>query len=191
MKVFYIGPRRTSELKYLNDKIVKIIEENGQTVDKSLINAKYSDDIVHFEKAYKRNIQSTKSCDILIVEVTEPSTSSGYVISYALSERKPVLALINSEKSKSFPVSLKGSDNKLFTLKEYTEHNLKKIIHEYLFEVKSILDTKFILIISPQINRYMQWVSDNRRMHKAQVVRQALEDMLAKDKEYKEFLKEK
>ena len=189
MKIFYSGPRRSNELSYVNKAIVEFLESKGHKIDKSLIETAYEYDVYHFEEAYKRNLKSINSCDLMVIEITEASTSSGFVISYALNQHKPVLALINTSQTKSVPTSLKGSTNKLFTLKEYDSKTLEKVLGSYITSVKSIIDTKFILIISPEIDRYLQWASESRRMHKAQVVRLALEDVMEKDKEYKDHVR--
>jgi hypothetical protein len=55
-------------------------------------------------------------------------------------------------------------------------------------EASSRLDSKFILIISPEMDRYLNWASKVKRTHKAQVVRAALEVMIKKDKEYKDYI---
>ncbi|KXK09749.1 MAG: hypothetical protein UZ20_WS6002000317 [candidate division WS6 bacterium OLB21] len=83
-----------------------------------------------------------------------------------------------------------SASSKLLTFAEYKDNTtIEKATVDFVYSVKSMLDTKFILIISPEIERYLEWVSDNRRMHKAQVVRRAVEDTMEKDKEYKDYLK--
>lgn len=49
---------------------------------------------------------------------------------------------------------------------------------------------KFILIISAEIDKYIAWASEERKLHKAQVVRMAIEDTMAKDLDYQRWLKE-
>ena len=40
------------------------------------------------------------------------------------------------------------------------------------------------------MDRYLNWASKTKRTHKAQVVRSAVEQMIKKDKEYREYNEE-
>ena len=185
MKIFFIGERRDSASKEVNLKIIKILENLGHIIDKSQVNASHQYDFENFEEAHKRNTQSIKKCDVLVAEISAISGGIGFLIATALNENKPVLALLNKKSSKKASITLKGATNKLFTLIVYEESDLEKNIKEFLTKVKTSLDTKFILIISPEIDRYLEWTSTAKRMHKAQIVRQAVEEMIDRDRDYK------
>jgi len=49
---------------------------------------------------------------------------------------------------------------------------------------------KFILIITPEIDRYLEWSSIERRMHKSQVVRAAIEKVIKRDGEYQDCIRD-
>ncbi len=185
MKAFFIADRRVKEKTALYNTIIKDLEKHGMKVDKSWINRSSEEDSHDFENAYVRNMKSIKDNDVIVAEVTELTTGVGFLISTALNQKKPVLALFNKT-SKDVPsTTLKGSNNKLLLFSEYLPNELDARIKEFTSRVKEMLDTKFILIISSEIERYLEWASDFRRMHKAQIVRAAIEEMMDKDKEYK------
>ncbi|MBL8015571.1 MAG: hypothetical protein JNK26_05295, partial [Candidatus Doudnabacteria bacterium] len=84
-----------------------------------------------------------------------------------------------------------GNTSKIFKLAKYSKvEEANNEIDQFLKEARDMIDTKFILIISPEIDKYLQWSSEERRMHKAQIVRNAVEDTMNKDKEYKQFRKD-
>jgi len=140
---------------------------------------------------YKELEVFLKSADIYIADISEPSVGIGYEISQAINNRKPVLVL-NHEKSNFQPLAtIQGLKSVLITYKQYNENTLKDIIAEFIQKSKEKLDTKFILIISPEINRYLEWSADFKRMHKAQIVRNCVEKEMRNDAEYKKFLEEK
>lgn len=189
MKVFFIADRRSKEMMTNYTQIIKELEKGGAKVDKSWINRSSEEDSHDFENAYKRNMKSIKECDVIVAEVSELTTGIGFLISTALNLKKPVLAMFNRSSKVPASTTLKGSNNKLLDFREYSDTDVPAQIKGFFGKVKSLLDTKFILIISPEIERYLEWASDYRRMHKAQIVRQAIEDMIGKDKEFKEHLK--
>jgi hypothetical protein len=186
MKSFFISDRQDKEVLARFTRIVSIFDKQGHQVDKSQIVKSPQDDANDFEGAYKRNMTAIKKCDFLVAEVSNLSSGIGFLISTALTMKKPVLALYYKPSKHHLSTMLKGStSNKLMFFKEYDDSNYEKVVKDFLNSVKSIIDTKFILIISPEIDRYLEWVSDNRRMHKAQVVRNAVEDIMKKDKDWK------
>jgi len=189
MKICFIGGKR--EGKYLEQSrfVLSIIEKTGHPIDKTQMDKSYDYEMQHIEDAFKSNYNAIKKSDVVIVEASELSNGIGFLIATALNEKKPVLALNNKEINTLPQLTLQSAKNKLFTYKDYTKATIDKILTGFFSEVKSILDTKFILIISPEIDRYLQWTSESRRMHKAQVVRQALDEIMEKDKEYKAFVK--
>lgn len=124
-----------------------------------------------------------RESDIVIAEVSNPDLKVGIEISKALSERKVVLALYKDKTSASID-AITTNDAKTLLVKKYSTANIDKVIASSIDEAKGKLDTKFILIISSEIDRYLDWSSQHRRMHKAQVVRTAVEALMKKDKEY-------
>jgi len=190
MKIWVIGDRKTEKNVLSNKKIVSILEKNNFVVDKMLVNATHQDDYAMFEDAYKRNMKSLKNCDVVVAEISCISSGIGFLLAEALNQKKPVIALFNSKLQVKPSLTLKGIRSKIFFYLEYTHDKLEKILLKALLEIKQKLDTKFILIISPEIDRYLTWSADYRRMHKAQVVRNAIEKIMETDKEWLKYKEE-
>lgn len=165
-----------SHLKKLGHNILETGRNNTKTKDNTF---KY---FTHSEK-------SIKDADIVIAEVSEVDGKIGYEIAKTVSEKKLVIALENEiAKSKQNPI-IHGNSSKNIIYQKYNKSNIVKILDNSLKEASKRLDSKFILIISPEIDRYLDWSSQNKRMHKAQVVRTALENAMKKDRDYQESLK--
>jgi len=188
MKAFFISDRHDKEVLSRFKNVIKQFEAQGTKTDLSQLNRTPEQDQVDFEGAYKKNIASIKNSDILVAEVTNLSSGIGFLISTALNLKKPVLALYFGPSHKQLSTTLKGSaSNKLMFFREYDTDTYKDVITKFLQKVKSITDTKFILIISPDIDKYLEWASDYKRMHKAQLVREAVEAYMENDKDWAEF----
>ena len=126
-----------------------------------------------------------KDSDLYIAEISEPSVGIGYEISQAITQRKPVLAL-NYEESNFQPLAtIQGLKSKYIIYRKYNEKDIKEILTKFVKNSKKIVDTKFILIISPEIDKYLEWAADFKRMHKAQIVRNSLEKEMENDIDYK------
>lgn len=189
MKIFFIVSQDGNKDEVDSEKIATTLEAQGNKVIVSVINEKESSTNEDPEKVYQKNLNNLKKADFVVVECTKSNAGVGFLISAAINEKKPVLALFEQTKTNIAPATLTGfaAKNKLLAVRGYTKTNLVSVFTDFVGEIRKILDTKFILIISPEIDCYLQWASDNRRMHKAQVVRRAVEQVMNEDKEYKKF----
>ncbi len=161
------------------EKHSDLLEDLLSVLEKKTNNKPYS---LQNEERKKLSI-----ADIIIAEDTYASTDAGYDIALALNLKKQILILRQKGVSAKRSKLLSESDNrKNIKVVEYTKETLKQEIEGFIAEVEKKIDTKFILIISPEIDRYLEWVSKNRRMHKAQAVRRALEQKMIEDSNFGE-----
>lgn len=136
-------------------------------------------------KYYQKIKSMIKGTDALIIELTTPSTELGFIIADALTHRKPVLALI-SKATKNEVDSFFGNSSARFLLtKKYTDASLVSDIEEFLSFAGAKVDTKFILIITPEIDSYLRWKAKEEGVRKAEVVRKAIDELISRDKNYK------
>lgn len=192
MKIYISAPVKSrAELKDFYDGLDYLSKEGHKLID-IYKDTQYPlpEDVDFLVSKFKESEKAIREADMAIVEVTYPGRRIGFEIARALDEKKVVLALYRDDaKDSSAVATLKGNTYKNFILKPYNSTNIIDVVKDGLQTAKEQLDTKFILIISPEIDRYLQWASEERRMHKAQLVRNAVEDMMDKDKDYKNHLK--
>lgn len=173
----------TSIIDALKKEGHKVFEYGSSELDPAKLINRSENEIA---KAYNDLSKFLKQADIFIADISESSVGIGYEIAQALSLKKPALVLKHKDAKFEPLATLEGNKSKLLQYEQYEKTEIAKIINTFVKESKSKLDTKFILIISPEIDRYLEWAAEHRRMHKAQIVRQAVEDMMRKDKDYKE-----
>jgi hypothetical protein len=190
MKIFFVGSQRDKKVLPEFRKIAAKLESFGNKVTTLVINEADTAEVMELDRIFQKHSNAIKKSDFVVAETTISSSGLGFIIASALNEKKPVLALSKHNGNGKAALNLKAntSRSKLLTCKEYSPEQLDALLDDFLGAVKKILDTKFILIISPEIDGYLQWASDNRRMHKAQVVRRAVEEVMRNDKEYKKHL---
>ncbi len=193
MKVYFsCSSKFFTEHKNLYDKLLESLERFTDTkpyVALGDIDYQKSteEDIV---KAVKNMEKELRNSDVVVTENTYSIAGVGFDIATALNMKKPVLVLNLDSKPKAGPHPINTLDYKLLTYERYNEENLEKVLRKFVQEAKQKIDTKFILIISPQIDRYLEWAAEFKRMHKAQIVRNAVEEMMEKDPEFKKASKE-
>lgn len=175
--------------KYFDSKGIKVLEK-AFPKDPTKIDFDEAEDL------YKQNLKKLKESDVIVAEVSFVSSDTGYFIAEAIQEKKPVLVFFNMSEGKEnprhmriVPVGLKGNKNKYLILKEYDGSNLEKLLDIALADAKALADTKFILIIPPEIDRYLEWNVKEKGISKAEITRQAVEEKMALDKEYTEHVK--
>ena len=162
-----------------------IYEYGSDQLDTSKILSQSDDEIL---KIYRELDKFLKQADVYIADISLPSVAIGYEISQAIVLRKPVLALINEKSSFQPLATIKGNKSRYLELEKYNVDTLPKILKDFMKKSKKKRDSKFILIVSPEIDSYLTWSSQENRMHKAQIVRDAIEKVMSKDTEYKKFL---
>jgi len=173
-------------LKHFRKAVDNLKRLGHNLKDDSEFKAKKEKDIVKFQKKIEKSIKDT---DIVIAEITNPDAKLGYDIAKAIAEKKIVVALRQEGAKVVETPAIHGNKSKSLLKKEYNAENVLEIVDKAIDEAKKKLDTKFILIISSQIDRYLDWAAQTKRMHKAQIVRNAIEDTMKKDKQYKNYLK--
>ncbi|MBP9758955.1 nucleoside 2-deoxyribosyltransferase [Candidatus Dojkabacteria bacterium] len=185
------------------DTIVKHLEKKGHTINRRTMlighdssTAEQRVEIAKFfdyidgntDDIYKSNIHKIKTSDIAIFESTYPAEGIGYEIGYAISQKKPVLILIDKTYKTFLAEMIEGIPT---TLKQlvYYENNaaLSGILDKFIEKAKTLIDSKFILIISPEIDRYFEWSKKNKRLHKAQVVRDAVFKQMENDPDWQKI----
>lgn len=196
MKVYFSATiTEDKDLKANYKKIIDTLKSMGHEVlqygsdhlsPTELVNR--SDDEI--ENAYKMLDKLMKQADAVVTEISLPSVGIGYEISEAISQKKPVLALTYSKANFQPLATIEGNKSKFIRYVRYDKEDIEGSLKKFIDNSRDIIDTKFILIISPEIDKYLEWTATERRMHKAQVVREAIEDMMNKDKDYKNFLKQ-
>jgi len=148
MKVYFTAA--ISALSQYGDnykKIVSSLEDLGHTViadhilKKSLTQVLYQEKPEEHEAYYKSMIKNISSSDLLVAEVSFPSTVHvGHELTLALEKDKPVLALFIKGKR---PVLFWGITSDKFYATEYELGDLKKTLKDAIEYLTEQMDTRF------------------------------------------------
>ncbi|UCG04301.1 MAG: nucleoside 2-deoxyribosyltransferase [Candidatus Heimdallarchaeota archaeon] len=137
MKIYLSGSIRGGRELQSNYQVINdYLQENGYEI---LTPQVASPKVFEIETSmtdtdiFAQDISFLQECDIVIAEVSVPSTGVGYEIAYALSLNKPVLAVY--EDGRVISAMITGNTSPNLTL--YSYHSIPKL----LFQMKHFLSS--------------------------------------------------
>lgn len=131
--------------------IISCLEKSGITLISGLqiVNQKPSaqDALLSSEQIFKRQRERIDKSDLVVAEVTSPSTGVGGEIVYALTKKKPVLALVFAENEERISPLIEGNPSENLFLEHYDLDNLHITIKHFLSHMRIIRSRKGKLIV--------------------------------------------
>jgi len=131
--------------------------------------------------------------DCFVIEASKQDQEIGYLLAYAISQKKPLLYLYQ----KGTPETVaRGYLTKKNTppniqIQQYSKKDLEQKVMDFINDVgsgKGIKEKptiKFTLRITPTMERYLEWKSKKMKKTKADFLRSFLEEIIQKDEEFR------
>ncbi len=134
-------------------------------------------------ESYKKFLGWMNKCDQAVIEASFPSTLHiGHEITLALEKGKPVIALYQKG---SKPFFLAGVVSDKLSLIEYTnEKDIGDKLERKIKENTEVMDIRFNFFISPEIGRYLDWVSKHKKIPRAAFLRSLIEKTMKAEKDF-------
>lgn len=147
----------------------------------------------HVTEAQDLEQQQIGDCDAVLFYGDLAQPQQPYIVALSLAQQKPVIFLY--EKGSPIPqtIRLLQEDKKLSALihvRHTQPSSLSKDVSDLLGNIekgplKEIPSIKFTLRITPTIERYLQWKSQESGLSKADVLREFIEkDLIEKDSDF-------
>ena len=152
MKVYFTASTSyNGELMHVYRKILLLLKQHRltivsgtQTADRKKLE---EDSKLTSKEIFERERSSIDKADLIIAETSKPSLGVGGEIVYALSQNKPVLALIDTQfEDKISPMLVGNPSENLFT-EFYNENNLKFKVDEFITHIEKAKKRKGKLIV--------------------------------------------
>lgn len=134
----------------------------------------------------EEGIKAISKSDCLIAEVSIPSSSVGYQIGHALSKRVPTLCLYSKVfGEKKVPQVIGVDDTSFLKVEAYSKKDLPKILKDFFSSISSSRLIKFNFIITPEIEKYIDWGAKRYNISKSEFLRQkVIDELIKKDPEF-------
>jgi 2'-deoxynucleoside 5'-phosphate N-hydrolase len=116
------------------NNIIEEVNNFGHTALSELNNNFKSAEPLSDNEIFIRDINWINKSEVVIAEISGPSTGVGFEIAYALYEKKiPVLALANTEAGNKISAMINGCSSELLVVERYNDSkSQKKIIADFL-----------------------------------------------------------
>jgi len=134
----------------------------------------------------------------IIVEGTLPDPQSGYLLAYALAEKRPLLYLY--QRGDVAPDVLRYLNlkdiPKFVTVATYRADSLEKLVVQFLggvgdVKVREVPRIKFTLRLTQTIDEYLDYKTRNTKLTKADYLRDHVDTLIEHDVEFQRYLKKR
>lgn len=131
-------------------------------------------------------IKAIDEADCLIAEVSIPSSSVGYQIGHAFSKKIPTLCIYSSEFGEmKAPQVIDINETSTIKIEKYNTKELSKILSNFFLNLPSSKLIKFNFIITPEIEKYINWGAIKENISKSEFLRRkVLNELIKKDLEF-------
>lgn len=200
MYVYFFGPQiENSSLTECYQSIISYLTKSGFKV----ISKTPSPDAVDLRPEMMANSKKSQESFLarlkgIVLEVTEPDPEIGYLLAYAMMQKKPALCLYQKGRNIKNMLSYLGTKPpRNLIVQSYNEYNLERLIVNFARrleispEESDIPAIKFTLRISPKISSYLSFKTHKKKISKADWLRAAINKIIAEDQEYREFREKK
>lgn len=173
----------SASYRYLNKnkdlyyKVVKILSNGGYQLISNWIEDKNK---LTPEQLFKQTEADIKKSDLLVAEVTQPSTGVGQQISLALSQKIPVIILMRSD-IKHEPRFTVGMKSPYIKVIKYETNSLEEGLRKSLGNIKKDKYVKFNFITTRDINDFLEKTSKEKNVSKSEFLRKIIEDWKTKN----------
>ena len=160
-------------------------------VSRKMDNPGYNPEKHSLKKAdiQEEGLKSIKKSGVLVADLSLPSGSVGYQVSFAINNGLPVLCLYSLDFGlKKAPQIISSTDSPLLTIAPYANNDYKNVVKDFLESSKQKELVKFNFVTTREIVNYLGWLSNKLKMTKSAALRNEIKlKLISTDKEYLEF----
>ena len=139
---------------------------------------------------YRNAIEAVENADLVIFETTQPSFSSGHLMTLALQKKTPTLMMWLDDSPWSIRRGMiENIDSNYLELAEYNSENYAQILDSFINKYGNAeLKHRFNLVIDDVERQYLDWLSYNTLKSRTALIRKMIRESVERDEEYKRFL---
>lgn len=186
--IIHLAASRQSAVRSISllREIISVIYRSGHILARDWVEPLYSTaksglKDLSPQEIYKFNMEAIERADIVIVEGSAKSFSTGFQIAAALQKKKPTLLLISRDKIDEESGMSKGISDALLTRREYAD-NLDLVVKGFIEEnTVNNKDLRFNFVLDRSIYNYLRLKAYKTKSTKAEVVRELLQREMERD----------
>lgn len=139
---------------------------------------------------YKKSISSIHDCQLAIFESTQPSFSTGHLLTIATQNKIPTLVLwLDDSPWVRNKGMIESIESDYLELAEYNDDNMYDVINAFLNKYEQAhLRHRFNLVIDEVERQYIDWLSYNTFKSRTKIIRDLIRNRISSDEEYRNYL---
>ena len=189
MKIYFSAPisRVSEEMRDNYRLMIDVLKSMGHSVLSDHLGViKTKNDIENQSPKESFEVQRLMAkrknqADLVVIEASTPSFGIGQEIEYSINNNKQVIILYLPDCK---PHILKSEGSELIFMYEYTPKTIKEVVVKAINEAGQQVDVRFNFYISPEIGRYLDWVSQHKKLPRAVFLRSLLEKSMKVEKDF-------
>jgi 2'-deoxynucleoside 5'-phosphate N-hydrolase len=188
MKVYFVAS--LTGKKQFFDNWIKILDgfkNNGDSIEESVVSKEIMEIQNYTPEEREFNVKKIfgmiERADMLVAEISYPSTAVGFEVTRALSLRKKVI-LFHVSGTHSY--LFEGIVDPNLMIVEYTIESLPDVLTKVIDQIKKDMDVRFNFFIPKSLLAQLDRVVTNERAtNKSEYIRKLIEKDMRKNKRYK------
>lgn len=199
MRLYFYGPATDkAQLTEAYSLIRRLLKQSGVALSSNTQNPESDLAPAETEAVQARGGSLLDVMDGIVIEGSTPDPEVGYLLAYAIAQKKPTLFL--SERGSTGRQILRYLDErkvpKVCQIRNYTAKTIPWLLTEFMKtidsrDIKEIPRIKFTLRITPTIDEYLDWKTQNTKLKKADFLREEIDRLIEKDAEFQQYLERK
>jgi hypothetical protein len=149
-------------------EILQIIKKQGGLISYNWLEDKV---VLNPDQIYDKSLKGIKGADLLVAEISSPSTAVGQQISLAISWKIPVIVLYKKDNIRISRFTLGMESSYLYTYK-YTQSELTEILKKGIERALKKKFVKFNFIATKDISGFLEKDSNARNISKSELLRE-------------------
>ncbi len=163
-------------------KVNKILEELGHEninpIKSSKVSDKfcekfYSKSLDTKKKHYENTMKYLKKADIIMLDLSVPSTSIGYLLDKALENSKPVIVFYHKEKEPHYVLGIKDANLQVYEYDDETDFG--QLVKFSIDRAKDYMETRFTMILPSKLVAYLNKIAKEKKTPRAVYIRKLIE----------------
>lgn len=190
MRVYFYSKKINDKSDKGADQVLDILRKTDLEVESNLLSGQGSTDIS--QSFIQAGLSVFSQFDSIILEVSEIDQQVNYILAQAVLQKKPLLCLYQKNRPpRSLLMFLKQKHiPRMIKIKAYTPDSLQKTIFDFLRTIQNkveeieIPSIRFTLRLTPQLDKYLNFVTKGKKISKADYLRNMLKDKMQNDKKF-------
>lgn len=162
-------------------EIIEILKKSGARVISNISleefdNLQTKSDYSHYSSShtYIPTIKKIVGSDMIVIDASVYSMTTGSMVTYALSIKKPVLLLTEKRNGDHQDLFISGNDSPLLYYKVYTYLTLENSIRDFLRKSVKDSNVRLNFVLDKSVTNRLDWLAFRTKQSKTEIVRRAI-----------------